>query len=84
MSILRFRNVCTPSQIKKISDYLKKLVADFTDSRQKQVLNALIDAIDAMEPDEFGIIQKDKMSQDSIPRVKKNFEEASYEDNSQS
>ena len=68
MSILRFRKLFPMHHMKKICTYIKRISEDITDSNHKQILNSLVNEIDAMNEDKFGVILSEEVvdSQESV------------------
>lgn len=66
MSILRVRRIFSVKGMKKISTYIKRISETVPDSDNKQVLSVLVDEIEAMREDSFGIIDDGESSQHSV------------------
>ena len=64
LSILRFRRVFTHSQIKKMCNYIKRLADETEDSDNKNVLVALVEELNLMKDDMFGLPETNQESKE--------------------
>jgi hypothetical protein len=70
MSLLRFRNILTDHQKKKICGFIKKISEDMADNVHKQILGALVSEFQSAPIDTFGLIVKNDRDEENKNPVK--------------